>query len=428
MKKYLFPIIFIFVIIFTVVTVLLIAPMLKGRGAVHESDIIPNENEHTEYENVFMSLRLKGRTENGDITFEVLWLNETKDPITFGEQYDIQIKSGDTWESVDTDQQRAWDDVTYVVEGQKARKSMIYSTEGFDISAAGRYRLVVSFNVENEKKKAWIEFDVFNKEEKLADLRRDYPEYFGLDSEKGLSLYVWQTSELNYECGLLQGNSKEHSNSEIWNLESITPDEIMLILDSEYKDSVTGKSLTVVACKMPYSSYYYRIDDYYFSTLKKIFGYDIIQSSATVYGLTENAIGEYLGVKIRSNGNEIIPLSAFSSSTSYHDNLGWLASDGAGVNIYFDENKSFNTWVPTIRKNGNFKLDLGESYSFWTMSVYDLEHNDLKIDSSSFDNLNSLPSGKYYVKMSVHYRGDFIQKENKYESSSYAYLFGIIIE
>ncbi len=429
MKKSLLSAIIASVVILSIIAVIWIALTLMDSDETEtflSNDVIPTENEHTEYEGVFMSLRLKGRTESGNITFKVLWLNYTENSVTFGSQYDIQIQNGDSWLSVDAEEQRAWDDTTYTIEGEGHRTVLNYSTEGFDISDAGRYRLVASFNVDGEKKDAWIEFDVFNKEEKLAQLRRDYPEYFGLDSEKGICLYVWQMAELSYKCGLLQGYNEDHTNEEIRNLKAITPDEAIFILDNEYKSALSDETLSVNVCKMPYSSYYYKIDEYYLETVKKIFGYNNVQATHTEYGLSETANGEYKGVKIKSSDKETIPLYGFSSSTSYH-NGNWLVADGFGAHMYFEDEK-FNTWIPTVRKNGKLELELDDNYSYRHVRVYDLEHNKIHESSTTFDELNDLTRGEYYVRMLISHQGDFIVSEKKYESSGYEYLFGLIVE
>ena len=60
--------------------------------------------------------------------------------------------------------------------------------------------------------------------------------------------------------------------------------------------------------------------------------------------------------------------------------------------------------------------------------MYDLNHNEIKINGDKFENINDISIGGYYVIMSATIQGDYIEADNKYESTTYEYLFGIIIK
>ena len=96
-------------------------------------------------------------------------------------------------------------------------------------------------------------------QEEIASLRRDYPEYFGLDTSKGLKVYVWQMAESSYSCALISGTD-ERSEIEIGMMKGVTIEQMRLIL-STY--GLEEKEIEVVPFHNPISSYWYEIDNDY---------------------------------------------------------------------------------------------------------------------------------------------------------------------
>ena len=93
----------------------------------------------------------------------------------------------------------------------------------------------------------------------IAALRSQYPEYFGLDTSKGLKVYVWQMSNDGYFCALLKGSDNK-TDAELSRMKGTTIEEMRLIL-STY--DVASKDVEIVSFCNPISSYWYEIDDDY---------------------------------------------------------------------------------------------------------------------------------------------------------------------
>lgn len=93
----------------------------------------------------------------------------------------------------------------------------------------------------------------------IAELRKQYPEYFGLDTSKGLKVYVWQMAESSYSCALLKGSDNK-TEAEIGGMKGVTIEQMRLIL-STY--GLEEKEIEVVPFHNPISSYWYEIDNDY---------------------------------------------------------------------------------------------------------------------------------------------------------------------
>ena len=66
------------------------------------------------------------------------------------------------------------------------------------------------------------------------DLQKKFPEYYDLDTFKGIEVYMWQTEEGEYRCGALYGTNRGKTFEEISNLakNSATIEEMRIILTS----------------------------------------------------------------------------------------------------------------------------------------------------------------------------------------------------
>ena len=93
-------------------------------------------------------------------------------------------------------------------------------------------------------------------------LRKQYPEYFDLDTSEGLELYVWQMGGSSYSCGLMSGKTSREIaeaaqaageiRTDLWNMQGVTVTEMKLIL-SDYK--IGKEKVKLIPYSMPYSSY-----------------------------------------------------------------------------------------------------------------------------------------------------------------------------
>ncbi len=128
-----------------------------------ELGVIPDTRETlTEYDGVYATLKSVDTNAGGHKVFNVIIHNDTDKRITYGEIYGIERKDGEEW----TDTVRS--DVAFLAIGiylpphESVNKS--YSTQEFDISKPGTYRLAIPFSVEEGGKHTqyhtYIEFDV----------------------------------------------------------------------------------------------------------------------------------------------------------------------------------------------------------------------------------------------------------------------------
>lgn len=96
----------------------------------------------------------------------------------------------------------------------------------------------------------------------ITELRKQYPEYFGLDTSKGLKVYVWQMVENDFSCAMISGTD-ERSELEIGIQCKGTTIEQMRLIYSTYDAVKNDIDVEVVPFHNPISSYWYEIDKDY---------------------------------------------------------------------------------------------------------------------------------------------------------------------
>ena len=87
-----------------------------------------------------------------------------------------------------------------------------------------------------------------------AALKKEYPQYFGLDTSKGLDIIVWQMAADSYSFGLLPHSEEERDwqDADLKNLKGVTAEQMKTILSTYKTESIT---LNVVPWQNPVSSY-----------------------------------------------------------------------------------------------------------------------------------------------------------------------------
>lgn len=107
----------------------------------------------------------------------------------------------------------------------------------------------------------------------LYKLTQKYPEYFSLDTMKGLEVYVWQMAGNLYHCGLLSGTNRMKTPDEIQALmgNGATIDEMKAIL-SAY--GLGQDMIMIYPVYNPVSSYWYEIDSEYQAKIEAMFWED----------------------------------------------------------------------------------------------------------------------------------------------------------
>ena len=107
-------------------------------------------------------------------------------------------------------------------------------------------------------------------EVQLHPLYEKYPEYFGLDTMKGLEIYVWQMGKNLYHCGVLSGTNRMKTQEEIQMLmgNGATIEEMKDILCAY---GINKDSVIIYPVHNPVSSYWYEINDEYQKQVEEMF-------------------------------------------------------------------------------------------------------------------------------------------------------------
>ncbi len=110
----------------------------------------------------------------------------------------------------------------------------------------------------------------------LETLKEMHPAYFGLETMKGLNVYVWQMAAGSYSCGLLPGKNIGYTQEELWSLHksSTSLDEMRAIVASYFPD-ISREDVLIIPITMPHSSYAYPVDDAYIAQLEALFWEDL---------------------------------------------------------------------------------------------------------------------------------------------------------
>lgn len=100
-------------------------------------------------------------------------------------------------------------------------------------------------------------------------LQNKYPEFFGLNSEAGLTVYIWQTGEWNYRCFLMSTNDTVRLDLNGAFEKSASIGEMRAILDLY---GLSKDKITITPVRNPISSYYVpNLDEAYRKKLETIF-------------------------------------------------------------------------------------------------------------------------------------------------------------
>ncbi len=224
---------------------------------------------YTEFNGVYIQFNSIQTTDSGYILFNATLRNKSNTDITYGADYTIEYKDGDSWVSAQEDG-LGFLTVAYVLQGGQEHNHT-YSTQGFDMTRSNTFRLSVPFTVnqngESKTYRTWIEFQL-SEAAPLEALRASYPEFFGLNTDSGLTVYVWQMSKNGYCCHLASGAPSDSLSQEFTLNPAASISEMQMIL-STYNISREQVRLEPITCFV--SSYAYTIDDAYRKNLERLF-------------------------------------------------------------------------------------------------------------------------------------------------------------
>lgn len=102
-------------------------------------------------------------------------------------------------------------------------------------------------------------------------LKERFPQFFNLKTDGGITVYIWQTSENNYFCSLINTNTAAKTDQSFAFSSGTTIAETRAIL-STY--DIDKSDITVTPVKNPLFSYDYKIDAKYKESVKNLFWQD----------------------------------------------------------------------------------------------------------------------------------------------------------
>ena len=148
-------------------------------GCNNSKDIVlTDEDIHTDYAGVYLSL--SSVDDSGEHKkLNVVWHNETFKEVTYGEGYNIEYLEDGEWKSVLKGEHIVMS-IGYLLKAKQTNEKS-YSTELFDLSKDGTYRLISDFSLGDGKMyNTWVTFEVKNKSKetinngnkKLVDLEQ----------------------------------------------------------------------------------------------------------------------------------------------------------------------------------------------------------------------------------------------------------------
>ena len=232
-------------------------------------DVNPNGEIFTEYKGVYVTVKSIDTNAGGHTVFNLIWHNETNEKITYGESYSIERKEGNEW--VATNSVELYFNTIGILLRPNSTENKSYSTQRFDISQSGTYRLRVTFLVDKgdgyKEYSTWIEFKV-GSISSMESLREKYPDFFGLNTEDGLTVYIWQLAETHYSCYLVSTAIDILTDHSFAFTDGASISETRMILNTY---NIEKEKILLRPIVNPLSSYAYIIDDAYRQNLENVF-------------------------------------------------------------------------------------------------------------------------------------------------------------
>ena len=184
------------------------------------------------------------------------WKNKSGVDIWYGEPYDILYFENGEYASC-AKIGLAFELPAYNLDDGRST-TINYDLTPFDLTKEGRYRFIVDASKDvpgdRDKKNLWIDFEIDAEALEFESLRVKYPQFYDLNAEKGLKVYVWQMAENSYYCGLLSAKDEAYSDYDLLMMSQsgATVDEMKTILSSY---DIPKSDIEVIPYQNPISSY-----------------------------------------------------------------------------------------------------------------------------------------------------------------------------
>ena len=144
--------------IFSIIMIILLLTFAGCNSETNKDIFLNDEDIHTDYAGVHLTLEsVEDNEENKKLN--VVWHNETETEVTYGKGYNIEIKTEIGWESVLTSELIV-PSIGIILKAD-GENNEFYSTENFDVSEEGVYRLRCEFYVgDGNRYNTWVEFEI----------------------------------------------------------------------------------------------------------------------------------------------------------------------------------------------------------------------------------------------------------------------------
>ncbi len=221
-------------------------------------------------------------------------------------------------------------------------------------------------------------------------LRESFPEYFGLPTDKGLEVYVWQLAENSYFCGLLPGQNLHYSDNRLWNLKPTTIEEMKYILGTY---DINPNLISIIPIAVPHSSYIYEIDAEYCKKIESMFF---------------DEWGLYMGVNFKNDNEFEIEFK----HTATHKSTEGILTTGPDYDIralYNGETISFGDYMRNV-----LNKEYEDKTLSWDAVLYTIPTNGtLSVDGNLGTFCTDFPKGEYVLCKPVyleHENGERVMK------------------
>ena len=195
-----------------------------------------NLAEHTEYKGVYITQSSAIILGSNERNFYVVWHNETDREVIYGDAFMIEQQIDGKWDAIEYPVK----DYTYLMglllqPHSTAEKT--YTVDNYDKLTDGKYRFAAPFSIKEGEDykhyKAYAEFYV-GIDTSYDNLRKLYPEYFGIDASNGLDVYVWQMGRNSFSFGLLPHSDqpRDRFDKEAANLKGTSAEYMRAILST----------------------------------------------------------------------------------------------------------------------------------------------------------------------------------------------------
>ncbi len=225
---------------------------------------------------------------------------------------------------------------------------------------------------------------------KFDYLREYVPEYFGLSTDKGLEVYVWQLEENSYLCGLLPGQNLHYSDNRLWNLKPTTIEEMKYILGTY---DINPNLISILPISVPHSSYHYEINAEYCKKIEEMF-------------FDEWCL--YMGVNFKNDNEFEIEFK----HTATHKSTEGILATGPDYDIraiYNGETISFGDYMRKV-----LNKEYEDKTLSWDAVLYTIPTNGtLSVDGNLGTFCTDFPKGEYVLCKPVyleHENGDRVMK------------------